>query len=176
MAATKLTSAARDDRALQLMIGGYGVTERLRDSLQAVVSSTLAVRADHDSLTVVLTRLLNGEWTVFITDGTNLELVDAELTARLGRVLKDTERRVTERVHPEDRRVLEAIGRAHGHGPRRPLALLDVAWAETGSEGSARAALQRLLLLGLVELVAAAAGRELLGRLTDKGADMIGYR
>jgi hypothetical protein len=33
--------------------------------------------------THLLTRLVNGEWTVFITDGMQLELVDGELTARI---------------------------------------------------------------------------------------------
>jgi hypothetical protein len=73
----------------------------------------------------------------------------------------------------EDRHLLEVIARAHGHGPRRLLALLDIAWAETGSEGAGRSALQRLMLLGLVDLGPDRPTKELLGKMTDKGADLL---
>jgi CheY-like chemotaxis protein len=77
---------------------------------------------------------------------------------------------------PEDRRVLSAIARQHGHGPRRTLALLDIAWAETGSERAGRATLQRLLLLGLIELQAGCdTTSDCLGWLSDEGARLVGY-
>jgi hypothetical protein len=72
-------------------IGGPGVTDTMRGRLHAAVSLTLASHTDYDNLAVVLTRLVNGEWTVFITDGMNLELVDGELTARIVHALKETE-------------------------------------------------------------------------------------
>jgi CheY-like chemotaxis protein len=78
---------------------------------------------------------------------------------------------------PHDRRVLEAIARQHGHGPRRVLALLDIAWAETGSEVAARASLQRLLLGGLIELQQGCdTTADCLGWLSDQGARLLGYR
>jgi hypothetical protein len=51
--------------------------------------------------------------------------------------------------------------------------LLDIAWAEVGSEGAGRSALQRLILLGLVQLEPGRPTRELLGRLTEQGAELI---
>lgn len=79
-------------------------------------------------------------------------------------------------VSAEDRRLLEVIARAHGHGPRRSLALLDIAWAETGSQDEGRHAIQRLLLLGLLELQADCdATNDCLGWLSEKGAELIGY-
>ena len=73
-------------------------------------------------------------------------------------------------VSPEDRHLLEVIARTHGHGPRRPIALLDIAWAETGSEEAGRHALQRLLLFGFVALARGRTTKEMLGGLTDEGA------
>ena len=160
---------------MRIVIEGLGVGNPVRSTLSAAVSSALGGRADHEDLTVVLTRLHNGAWTVFIIDGANLEVVDAALTARVMSALADVERQMAIPLGGDDRRVLAAIGRAHGHGPRRPLALLDIAWGELGSEPAARAALQRLLLLGYVELTAGPGGRELLGRLTVKGAEAVGY-
>ena len=78
-----------------------------------------------------------------------------------------------DRLSAEDRRLLEVIARVHGHGPRRPIALLDIAWAETCSEAAGRSALQRLMLLGCVELEAGRQTRELLGKLTDRGAALL---
>jgi len=75
-----------------------------------------------------------------------------------------------------DRRLIEAFAREHGHGPRRPLALLDIAWAETGSEAEGRAALQRLLVAGLIELSdGCRTTSECIGWLSDAGAELIGY-
>jgi hypothetical protein len=74
---------------------------------------------------------------------------------------------------PEDRHLLEVFARVHGHGPRRPIALLDIAWSETGSEGAGRSALQRLVLFGFVELSPGRSTKELLGKLTDKGAELL---
>ena len=104
-----------------------------------------------------------------------LELIDRELTARLVGTLKETEHGMGERdrLSAEDRRLLELIARVHGHGPRRPVALLDIAWAEFGSEAAARSALQRLVLLGLIQLEPGRQTRDLLGRLTDKGAELL---
>jgi hypothetical protein len=80
-------------------------------------------------------------------------------------------------VIAEDRRLLEVVARAHGHGPRRSLALLDIAWAETGSQEEGREAIQRLLLLGLIELRAGCDNtNDCLGWLSDAGALLIGYR
>ena len=82
----------------------------------------------------------------------------------------------SEGLAPEDRRVLEAIARQHGHGARRSLALLDIAWAETGAEDAGREAIQRLLLLGLIELQAGCdTTNDCLGWLSDKGAQLVGY-
>jgi hypothetical protein len=79
-------------------------------------------------------------------------------------------------VSAEDRRLLEVIAQAHGHGPRRSLALLDIAWAETGSQDAGRHAIQRLLLLGLLELRAGCdTTNDCLGCLSDKGAELLGY-
>jgi hypothetical protein len=79
-------------------------------------------------------------------------------------------------VSAEDRRLLEVIARAHGHGPPRPLALLDIAWAETGSQDAGRHAIQRLLLLGLLELQARCdTTNDCLGWLSEKGAELLGY-
>ena len=83
---------------------------------------------------------------------------------------KDAELPMSGGVSAEDRRLLEVIARTHGHGPRRPIALLDIAWAETGSEEAGRCALQRLLLFGFVELAPGRTTRDMLGRLTDEGA------
>jgi len=81
-----------------------------------------------------------------------------------------------EGVSAEDRRLLEVIARAHGHGPRRPLALLDIAWAETGSQDGGREAIQRLLLLGLIELQAGCdTTNDCLGWLSERGARLVGY-
>ena len=77
-------------------------------------------------------------------------------------------------VSAEDRRLLEVIGRAHGHGPRRAVALMDIAWAQTGSEEAGREALQRLVLLGLIQLTAGTT-RDAFGSLTEKGAQLLGY-
>ena len=75
-----------------------------------------------------------------------------------------------------DRRLLIAIARQHGHGPRRPLALLDIARAETGSEVDARMALQRLLTAGLIDLgEGSQTSSDCIGRLSDAGADLLGY-
>jgi hypothetical protein len=75
-----------------------------------------------------------------------------------------------------DRRLLEALAREHGHGPRRPLALLDLAWAEAGSEDEARAALQRLLIAGLIELKdGCKTSGDCIGWLSDAGAELVGY-
>jgi CheY-like chemotaxis protein len=83
----------------------------------------------------------------------------------------------SEGLAPEDRRVVLAIARQHGHGARRTLALLDIAWAETGSEQAARSVLQRLLLLGLIELQAGCdTTSDCLGWLSDEGARLVGYR
>lgn len=75
-----------------------------------------------------------------------------------------------------DRRVLLSIARQHGHGPRRPLALLDIARAETGSEGDARAALQRLVTAGLIDLSEGCqTSSDCIGWLSDAGAHLVGY-
>jgi hypothetical protein len=75
-----------------------------------------------------------------------------------------------------DRRLLLAIARQHGHGPRRPLALLDIAWAEAGSEAEGREALQRLLIAGLVELSEGCrTTSECIGWLSDAGAELLDY-
>ena len=158
---------------MRVHIGGAGVTDPMRGPLHAAVSLALATRPDADSLSIVLTRLAIGQWTIFITDGTNIEVVDADLTARVVRALEETERRMGDKISNEDRRLLEVIARAHGHGPRRPLALLDIAWAETGSEEKGRSALQRLVLFGLVELMPGRTTKDLLGRLTDEGAELV---
>jgi hypothetical protein len=160
---------------VRLVINGIGVTERMKNAVRAVVSLQLAGRADRAGLSVVLTRLQSGAWTVFITDGVQLELVDGPLAARILDALKEADQRMGATLGDDDRRVLAAIARAHGHGPRRPLALLDLAWAELGSEASARESLQRLLLLEYVELTADQPGDELAGRLTDKGSEAVGY-
>jgi hypothetical protein len=160
---------------LRVLIDGFGVTDRMRSSLASVVAAALDARPDHENLSVVLTRLLNGEWMVFITDGTSLELVDGGLAARIAAAAKEGERSMDHPLAAEDRRVLEAIARAHGHGPPRPIALLDIAWTEVGSEEAARAALQRLLLLGLVDLEPGRPAPALLGRLTSRGAEVVGY-
>lgn len=76
-------------------------------------------------------------------------------------------------VSAEDRHLLEVIARTHGHGPRRPIALLDIAWAETGSEPAGRSALQRLVLFGFVSLVPGRTTKEMLGSLTNKGAEAV---
>jgi hypothetical protein len=165
----------QDGGCLRVLIAGAAVTDRMYASLQAAVSPMLAGRSDYGVLSVVLTRLVSGEWTVFITDGANLELADAELTARLVQALKETERRMDDQLNAEDRELLRAIARTHGHGPRRPVALLDIAWAERGSESAGRAALQRLLLFGYVALLPGEPSKEVLGTLTDKGAALIGY-
>jgi len=78
-------------------------------------------------------------------------------------------------LDPDDRRMLEAIARAHGHGPRRPLALLDLAWSLAGSESAGRAVLHRLLMQGLIELQPGTPTLDVLGRLSDKGAGLVGY-
>lgn len=150
-----------------------GVPDRVREQLRAAVSATLAGSAADDGLSIVLTRLLSGEWMVFIADGTSLEVVDAALTRRIVGAAKEAELRMRESVSAEDRRLLEVIGRAHGHGPRRPLALLDIAWAETGSEDAGREALQRLENFGLIKLTAGTT-RDVFGSLTDKGAQTVG--
>ena len=160
---------------MRLVINGFGVTERMKNAVRAVVSRQLAGHADRAGLSVVLTRLMSGGWTVFITDGVHLELVDGPLAIRILDGLKEAEQRMGAPLGDDDRRVLAAIARAHGHGPRRPLALLDLAWAELGSEGAARESLQRLLLLEYVELTSDHAGDDLAGRLTDKGSDAVGY-
>jgi hypothetical protein len=153
-----------------------GVPDSLRAPLTAAVSETLAGHAHHDGLSVVLTKLRSGEWTVFVADRANIELVDPELTARIVRTIRDTEQGLREGVRAEDRRLLEVIARAHGHGPRRSLALLDIAWAETGSQDGGREALQRLLVLGLIELQAGCdTPNDCLGWLSDKGARLVGY-
>jgi hypothetical protein len=75
-----------------------------------------------------------------------------------------------------DRRLLIAIARQHGHGPRRPLALLDIAKAETGSEVDARAALQRLVMGGLIDLGQSdQTSSDCIGWLSDAGAALLGY-
>lgn len=75
-----------------------------------------------------------------------------------------------------DRRLLEAIARQHGHGPRRALALLDIVWAETGNEVDARRALQRLLSAGLIELSdGCPPSSDCIGWLSDAGARLLGY-
>lgn len=75
-----------------------------------------------------------------------------------------------------DRRLLIAIARQHGHGPRRPLALLDIAKAETGSEVDARTALQRLLTAGLIDLGEGdQQSSDCVGWLSDAGARLLGY-
>jgi hypothetical protein len=75
-----------------------------------------------------------------------------------------------------DRRLLIAIARQHGHGPRRPLALLDIAKAATGNEVDARPALQRLLTAGLIDLgEGAQTSSDCIGRLSDAGAALLGY-
>jgi hypothetical protein len=76
-------------------------------------------------------------------------------------------------ISAEDLHLLEVIARQHGHGPRRALALLDIAWAETGSEEDGREAIQRLLLLGLLELQAGRSN-DYLGCLSEKGARLVG--
>lgn len=76
-------------------------------------------------------------------------------------------------LSPDDRRLLESIARVHGHGPRRPIALLDIAWAETGAEEAGRSALQRLVLLGYVQLLPGRQTRDLLGKMTDEGAEVL---
>ena len=154
-------------------IGGAGITDDMLGALHAAVSLTLATHGDFETLSLVLTRSVGGEWTVFVTDGMNLEVVDGELTARIVRALKGTERRMGDKFSADDRRLLEVIARVHGHGPRRPIALLDIAWAETGSEEQGRSALQRLVLLGYVQLEPGRATREFLGKLTDKGAAVL---
>jgi hypothetical protein len=168
-------SGCRSEEPVRLVIDGFGVTERMRNAVRVVVSAQMAGRADYAQLSVVLTRLNSGAWTVFITDGVHLELVDGPLTTRILDGLKEAEQRMGASLCEEDRRVLAAIARAHGHGPRRPVALLDLAWAELGSEPAARESLQRLLLLEYLELTADQPGDELAGRLTDKGAEAIGY-
>ena len=75
-----------------------------------------------------------------------------------------------------DRRLLVAIARQHGHGPRRPLALLDIAKAETGSEVGARMALQRLVTAGLIDLgEGCQTSSDCIGWLSDAGAALLGY-
>lgn len=102
-----------------------------------------------------------------------MELADAKLTLGIARALKEAELLMRDSVSVEDRRLLEVIARAHGHGPRRVVALLDIAWAEIGSQDDARSALQRLLLLGLIEFGPGRQTKELFGRMTDKGAELI---
>jgi hypothetical protein len=160
---------------VRLVIDGFGVTERIKDAVRSVVSLQLAGRADGPALSVVLTRLRSGGWTVVITDGVHVELADGPLATRIRDGLKEAEQRMGATLGEDDRRVLAAIARAHGHGPRRPLALVDLAWAELGSEASARESLQRLLLLAYVELTSDHPGDELAGRLTDQGSEAIGY-
>ena len=87
-----------------------------------------------------------------------------------------THGRSTVEVSAEERRVLEAIARQHGHGPRRPLALLDIAWAATGSLEDGRAALQRLLAHDLIELQQGCqTTADCIGWLSDLGAQLLGY-
>jgi hypothetical protein len=69
-----------------------GVRDGLRARLIVAVSAALAGRPDSGELSVVLLRLVSGEWTLFITDGAKLELVDPELTERVLRAVKDAER------------------------------------------------------------------------------------
>lgn len=76
----------------------------------------------------------------------------------------------------DDRRVLQAIARQHGHGPRRPLALLDIAWSATGSVEAGRRALQHLLSRGLIELQEGCdTTADCIGWLSDLGARVVGY-
>jgi len=68
-----------------------GVPDSIRAQLTGAVSATLAGHAYYDGLSVVLTKLRSGEWTVFLADGANIELVDPELAARIVRTIRDTE-------------------------------------------------------------------------------------
>lgn len=160
---------------MRLLIDGFGLTEHMRDVVRAVVLAQVAGRAEYAELAIVLTRLHSGVWTVFITDGVHLELVDGPLTARILEGLKEAEHRTVAGLVAEDRRVLAAIARAQGQRPQQALALLEVARRELGSESAARESLQRLLLLGYVELAPDQPESELPGRLTGKGSHAIGY-
>jgi hypothetical protein len=164
---------SRNDSDLRVLIDGSGVPAHLRESLRGAVRAALAAHPGAEALSIVLTRLHSGEWTVFITDGTHLELMDRALTARIVGALKDTEKRFRGRMLEADLRLLRAIASRQGDGPRAMVPLLDIALEETGSEPAARTALQRLVLQGLIELAPETAG-PLLGRLSDEGADAAG--
>jgi hypothetical protein len=153
-----------------VLIDGSGIPEKLRDSLRGAVLAAIASQPGAQALSIVLTRLHSGEWTVFITDGMHLELMDRTLTARIVQALKDTERGLRDGVPESDRRLLRAIAALHRPGAREMIPLLEVASRQAGSEAAARTALQRLVWLGVIEL-APETGGGLFGRLTDKGAD-----
>ena len=159
---------SRNDPDLRVLIDGPGMPEHRRDSLRDAVRAALASHPGGDALSIVLTRLHSGEWTVFITDGTHLELMDGALSARIVEAVKSTEKRLRDRVLEADRRLLRAIAARHRDDPRAMVPLLDLALQEAGSEPAARTALQRLVLQGLVELAPDAEG-PLRGRLSEAG-------